>query len=144
MSHSFQVTFDAINATKLADFWMGALGYQRQPPPPGYETWEAFALDKGIPEEEWDSIDALIDPDGDGPRLYFQTVPERKTSKNRVHLDINIADRNTDTAQRRVDIDKEIDRLLALGATRIEDFDVDGLGVWSVMNDPEGNEFCVH
>jgi hypothetical protein len=144
MSHSFQVTFDAINANRLADFWMEALGYQRPPPPPEYETWEAFALDKGIPEEEWGDTDALIDPDGDGPRLYFQTVPEAKTAKNRVHLDINIASRDTDTAQRRVDIDKEVDRLLALGAIRIEDVDVDGLGVWTVMNDPEGNEFCVH
>lgn len=144
MSHSFQVTFDAVDANSLADFWMEALGYQRQPPPPGYTTWEAFALDKGIPEEEWSDTDALIDPDGDGPRLYFQRVPEPKMAKNRVHLDINITNRDTDTTQRRVDIDLEIERLLGLGATRIEDFDVDGLGVWTVMNDPEGNEFCVH
>ncbi len=144
MSLSFQVTFDAHDPEKLADFWKEALGYQRPPPPPGYATWESFLEDKGIPEEEWGGADALIDPDGDGPRLYFQKVPESKTAKNRVHLDINAADRDTDATQRRIDIDQEVDRLIAHGATRIEDVNEKDSFVWTVMHDPEGNEFCVH
>ena len=129
-SHIAAVTFDCENAATLARFWSEVLGR---------------SVDEGQPEagEFFASIGRGGSP-GDGPVLMFIKVPEGKTAKNRVHLDINIADRDTDAAQRRVDIDKEIDRLLALGATRIEDFDVEGLGVWSVMNDPEGNEFCVH
>ena len=80
MSHSFQVTFDAINPAKLADFWQEALGYERPLPPDGFDTWQAFLQSVGVPEEEWDKADALIDPDGDGPRLYFQKVPEAKTT----------------------------------------------------------------
>lgn len=144
MAHSFQVTFDAVDPQVLADFWKDALGYQRQQPPDGFDSWDAFALEMGIPEEEWGDRDALIDPDGHGPRLYFEKVPEPKTSKNRVHLDINIADGDTDLNQRRTDIDREVDRVVALGAVKVEDFDVAGLGAWTVMNDPEGNEFCIH
>jgi hypothetical protein len=144
MSYSFQVTFDAHDPVRLADFWKEALGYQRPAPPSGYASWESFLGDKGIPEEEWGGADALVDPDGDGPRLYFQKVPESKTAKNRMHLDINVADRDTDAFQRRIDIDKEVDRLIAHGATRVEDVDERDSFVWTVMNDPEGNEFCVH
>jgi hypothetical protein len=144
MSHSFQVTFDAIDPARLADFWGEALGYRRPEPPKGYDTWQSFLQAKGIPEEEWDRADALIDPDGDGPRLYFQKVPETKTVKNRVHLDINIADRTTDAAQRRLDINREVERVVGLGATQLEDFDENDSFVWTVMSDPEGNEFCIH
>lgn len=144
MSYSFQVTFDADDPARLADFWKEALGYERPPPPSGYATWELFLEDKGFPEEEWGRADALIDPDGHGPRLYFQKVPESKTAKNRVHLDINVADRDTDASQRRIDIGKEVDRLIAHGATRVEDVVEKDSFVWTVMHDPEGNEFCVH
>lgn len=144
MSHSFQVTFDAINPARLADFWQEALGYERPLPPDGFDTWQDFLQSVGVPEEEWDKADALIDPDGDGPRLYFQKVPEAKTTKNRVHIDINIADRTTDGSQRRIDINAEVERVVGLGAVRIEDFDEKDSFVWTVMNDPEGNEFCIH
>jgi len=140
MSRSFQVTFDANDTAKLADFWLEALGYQRQPPPPGYETWEDLAEEKGI---EMGSVDAVIDPDGVGPRLFFQRVPEGKTAKNRLHLDVIVTDPGSEARDRRAVIDAEVDRLVALGAMKIEDFDDRGFGTWTVMHDPEGNEFCV-
>lgn len=143
MSRSFQVTFDAADPRSLADFWLDALGYHRPPPPEGYDTWDAFARDKGIPAAEWGDHDALMDPDGIGPRLFFQKVPESKTSKNRMHLDLRVADRDTDTRSQRQAIDAEVDRLVVLGATKVKDFDEGDFGLWTVMQDPEGNEFCV-
>jgi len=144
MARSFQVTFDAHDPNKLADFWAEALGYHRQPPPEAYDTWEAFARDKGIPPEDWSKSDALIDPDGNGPRLFFQMVPEGKTAKNRVHLDVNVTARGSSDHQRRAVVDAEVDRLVDLGATRLDAFDeADSFGIWTVMQDPEGNEFCV-
>jgi hypothetical protein len=143
MSRTIQVTFDANNPTTLADFWLDALSYERPSPPDDFDTWDAFALDKGIPAEDWDRFDALVDPDGDGPRLFFQKVPEGKASKNRVHLDLKAADPDSDAAAQRIAVDAEVGRLVGIGATKIEDFNEPGFGVWTVMNDPEGNEFCV-
>ena len=143
MSRSFQVTFDANDPKTLADFWLDALGYQRPSPPAPFDTWAAFALDKGIPEDNWNDFDGLEDPDGDGPRLFFQKVPEGKTAKNRMHLDLRVADRETDDETQRLDINTEVDRLVGIGATKIEEFDQPGFGIWTVMHDPEGNEFCV-
>lgn len=143
MSRSFQVTFDASDPKTLANFWLDALRYRRPSPPAPFDTWAAFALDRGISEDNWDNFDGLEDPDGDGPRLFFQKVPEAKTAKNRVHLDLRVADRESDAETQRHDIDSEVDRLVGIGATKIEDFDEPGLGIWTVMHDPEGNEFCV-
>jgi hypothetical protein len=70
-------------------------------------------------------------------------VPEPKTAKNRMHLDINIADRGGTPQERRSQVDAEVERLEGLGATRMSSFD-EPEGVWTVMLDPEGNEFCVH
>lgn len=142
MSRSFQVTFDAADPRRLADFWLDALGYHRPDPPEGYDTWDAFVKDKEIPEE-WGNHDALVDPDGVGPRLFFQKVPEAKASKNRVHLDLRVADRDTDAKNQRRAIDAEADRLVALGATKVKEFNEGEFGLWTVMQDPEGNEFCV-
>jgi hypothetical protein len=72
----FQVTFDAAEPERLGRFWALALGYVPDPVPPGFETLEDFFRAIGIPEEEFGNQWALIDPDGDGPRLYFQQVPE--------------------------------------------------------------------
>ena len=142
MAHTFQVTFDAANPMAVAEFWAPALGYILQPPPEGFETWEEFADSVGIPEEDRDNLAAVIDPDGVGPRLLFQKVSEGKTVKNRVHLDVNVTDRGSPPEQQRVAIDAEVERLLALGATKLDDFD-DATGTWTVMQDVEGNEFCV-
>jgi len=80
-----QITFDARDPARLARFWAEALGYVRQPLPPGFDTWQQFAERIGLPPDNWDAYDALVDPDGAGSRLFFQRVPEDKIAKNRVH-----------------------------------------------------------
>lgn len=142
MAHGFQVTFDAADPAAVAEFWAAALGYVVQPPPDGYDTWDDFADAMGIPEDEREKLAAVVDPDGKGPRVLFQKVPEDKTVKNRVHLDVNVTKHGMDAAQQRELIHAEVERLIGLGATRLADFD-DPTGIWTVMQDIEGNEFCV-
>jgi hypothetical protein len=143
MATGIQVVFDCAEPAKLAEFWAAALGYQQQPPPPGFATWEDWALEVGMPREEWDAYAAVVDPDGAGPRLFFQRVPEPKTAKNRVHLDVNASGgRGTPDAERRVRVAEAEQRLIALGAVRLREMD-DVTGHCVVMQDPEGNEFCV-
>ena len=143
MARSFQVTFDAASPAALSRFWAEALGYVLQPPPPGFESWEDWLRERGVPESDWDSASALVDPEGEGPRLFFQRVPEPKTAKNRVHLDVGVSGGpGLPVEERRPAIRAEAGRLEALGARRIEEIEELG-GVWIVMADPEGNEFCV-
>lgn len=143
MTRSFQVTFDALDTRALAAFWGEALGYVLQPPPDGFDSWQAFADAVGIPEERRDRLAAVVDPDGDGPRVLIQKVPEVKTAKNRCHLDVVVTDRSMEPADRKAAIEAEAERLVALGATRGESFE-EAIGTWTVMQDPEGNEFCLH
>ncbi len=143
MSYTFQVTIDANDPARLADFWIEALGYEIQPPPPEFESWDDWAMAMGIPEENWNDARALVDPDGKGPRLFFQKVPEAKSAKNRFHLDVNAsAEHHGDREKADPAIAAHVERLVAAGATRVEEFD-DFKGHWVVMLDPEGNEFCV-
>jgi len=143
MATRIQVVFDCAEPTKLAEFWASALGYQAEPPPPGFETWEDWASQAGVPREKWDAYAAVVDPDGAGPRLFFQRVPEPKAVKNRVHLDVNAGGpRGTPDAERRTRIAETEARLTALGATRLRELD-DVTGHCVVMQDPEGNEFCL-
>jgi hypothetical protein len=137
---SFQVTFDSSEPTAHAAFWADALGYSQQPPPPDFASWEYRAQAFGIPEDEWGDTAAIIDLEGSGPRMLFLRVPEPKTAKNRMHLDINISKRGATPQERRVHVDVEVERLIVLGATTVGSFDEDK-GVWTVMLDPEGNEF---
>jgi len=140
---AFQVTFDAHDPDALAHFWAAALGYEIDAPPEGFDSWPAFLKDRGVPEEEWNSASALHDPSGKGPRLYFQRVPEAKTAKNRVHLDIRAAVGLRGDA-RMAALEAECARLIALGASRFRRFEPDWKsGGFIVMQDPEGNEFCL-
>ena len=91
MATGVQVVFDCADPDRLARFWADALGYRLQDPPAGYGSWEDWARDQNIPEERWNDASAVVDPDGKGPRIYLQRVPEAKTVKNRVHLDLNIS-----------------------------------------------------
>ena len=99
MPREFQVTFDAADPIALSRFWAEALHYMVQPPPhravgPGedvFEVWAEFLEQSGVPVEQRDAASALVDPDGTGPRILFQKVPEPKTAKNRVHLDVRVA-----------------------------------------------------
>jgi len=128
-----QVTFDCADPARLAAFWASALGYVIQQPPEGFASWPEFLTSIGVPESEWDTRSACVDPAGAGPRLFFQQVPEPKTAKNRVHLDVNVG---------RDRVDAEVERLVAAGAARVREHAEAG-DRWVVMADPEGNEFCV-
>ncbi|MEU9292959.1 VOC family protein [Streptomyces sp. NPDC048266] len=108
------VTIDCADAYALATFWAQAL--------------DAKVSDDDQPGDE----EALVESAGAG--LLFIQVPEPKAVKNRVHLDLQPQDRTRD---------EEIERLLALGATLLDDRrNPDGTG-WATLGDPEGNEFCV-
>ena len=131
MAHGIQLTFDAADPPNLAAFWALVLGYVEQPPPPGFDNWEDFAAANGIPPEQMGDYGAVIDPDGVGPRLLFMKVPEPKTAKNRMHLDIHVPDRPAHVARLVEAGGKELDSRTELGVA------------WTVMEDPEGNVFCV-
>ena len=142
MYTKIQVVFDAADPAKLASFWKLALGYSCEPPPEGYATWEDFGHAIGLPEEQFGDQASLIDPSGEGPRIYFQRVPEGKSAKNRVHLDVRVAGREVRRDERERLVEEQVTRLTAAGAS--EAWRVSGpRGSCVVMRDPEGNEFCV-
>jgi predicted enzyme related to lactoylglutathione lyase len=109
------VTFDCADPLRVATFWAGALGF-------GIDRDENDPADDGV---------LLVDPSRRTRGIYFQSVPEPKVVKNRVHLDLRPA---TTMAE-------EVGRLSSLGATEIRYVD-EGHGSWTIMGDPEGNEFC--
>ncbi len=138
-----QITFDCADPAALAAFWAAAIGYQEQPPPEGYDSWEQLLERMGVPQEQRESRAAVVDPDGVRPRLFFQRVPEGKTAKNRVHLDIHVAVGQQGDERRRT-IEAEAARLTGLGATVQSRVEPELLSEFLiVMADPEGNEFCV-
>ena len=124
------IVFDCRDAAPLARFWAAVLDWQVAP----YDEVELARLAaKGITDPEEDPTVMLEPPeDSDLPMLFFSEVPEEKVTKNRVHLDV-LADE---------DLEAEVERLEGLGATIRNWAEGDG-GVWCVMLDPEGNEFCV-
>jgi hypothetical protein len=144
MATSIQLVFDTANPDREAQFWAAALGYRLQPPPDGFSSWEAFLEAQGIPRDRWNDASAIVDPDEEGPRVYFQRVPEGKTAKNRMHMDLNVGGgRDVQLDERKRRVDAEVTRLKALGATDERGaMERDG-EYWVRMNDPEGNEFCV-
>jgi hypothetical protein len=138
----FQVTFDCADPRALSLFWNDVLGYELPPPPPGFDSWDAFS--DSLPEDLRNSASASEDPAGEGPRLFFQRVPEGKTVKNRLHLDVRVGTGLRDE-ERMSALEAECERLVALGATRIERHEPEppmGFG-HIVMADIEGNEFCL-
>lgn len=137
----FQVTFDCAAPERVARFWCEALGYVAPPPPEGFADWNDF--NRSLPAETQDAAFACIDPTGAGPRLFFQRVPERKAVKNRVHLDIRVGT-GLVSADRLGALESECARLLEFGATRVRLLRAAG-GEESciVMQDVEGNEFCL-
>jgi hypothetical protein len=141
VGRTVQVTFDAADPAALAGFWKRALDYVEQPPPEGWSSWESWATEQGIPEERWNDQSAIVDPQGAGPRIFFQRVPEGKAAKNRVHLDLRAAPGLEDDDRRRA-LREEAERLVALGATQLYELEERG-AFWITMQDPEGNEFCL-
>jgi Glyoxalase-like domain len=143
MSREVQVTFDCADPGALAEFWAATLGYVVQPPPPGFDSWDA-ALDAwGVPQERRNDRSAVVDAAGSGPRIFFQRVPEGKSAKNRLHLDVRAAP-GLEGEERMAELERECERLLGLGAERVKRFESDRIDSgFIVMRDPEGNEFCL-
>ncbi|MGI9646830.1 MAG: VOC family protein [Ilumatobacteraceae bacterium] len=135
MSLKIQVTFDCEDAERMASFWAIALDYQLQPPPDGFDSWPEALEAHGIEVPPEGSIGAVVDPDGVGPRLLFIRVPEGKVVKNRIHLDVDAG--GGDAAKL-----AKIAQLVEAGGTEVGRVDEEG-SWWMVMQDPEGNEFCV-
>jgi predicted enzyme related to lactoylglutathione lyase len=102
---------DCRDAKRMADFWTALLGYE-----------VTDVADDGI---------SIAAPDGTGVLVDFLVVPEGKTVKNRLHLDLRPADQAA-----------EIARALTLGATKVN-VGQDSTVSWVVLADPEGNEFCI-
>ena len=120
----FQVTFDCSEPVRLARFWSETLGYL-----PDYDQDESAA--------------AALDPTDAGPRLYFQRVPEGKVVKNRLHLDVRLGT-GLIGEERVAVLEKECSRLVELGATRVRLLVADEENESClVMQDVEGNEFCL-
>ena len=134
MGHAIQITVDAADPRGLGAFWCEVLGYIEQPPPAGFADWDEALDAMGIDRSDPNRAFAIVDPDGIGPRVFFLKVPESKTAKNRMHLDIH-----TDPTG----LTNRCDELVAIGATLVAEFD-EPEGRWITLLDPEGNEFCLH
>ncbi|WP_371482834.1 VOC family protein [Kitasatospora sp. NBC_00315] len=149
MTLHWKLVIDCGNAPALADFWAAALDYRVEDPAPligrllaaGQLTEDAVtehdgrALFRGYaairhPEDPYDGTSGV----GRGRRLLFQEVPEAKSGKNRLHLDVHSEPGG---------LDRLVSRLEDLGASRVSEVDKGPAGHWWVMRDPEGNEFCV-
>ena len=118
------VTFDCADALTVARFWSAALGRSLDPNASSDAATIGFAGRRD--KVGW----AAVERDDDPTWMFFK-VPEPKTAKNRMHVDVIAPDPES-----------EIARLVELGATRVADMDQYGY-TWTVMTDPEGNEFCV-
>ncbi|MFT3969813.1 MAG: VOC family protein [Micropruina sp.] len=152
MSLEFQVSFDCRDPRALSTFWRDALGYVH-PGPPGVtvaegvdplDAWDDFLERAQVPLEQRNSSSALVDPEGRGPRIFFQQVPEGKQVKNRLHLDVRAAPGLTGD-ERMAALEESCERLTALDAVRVQRFEPAPplSGGFIVMRDPEGNEFCL-
>lgn len=139
MSTKLQVVFDAADPHALARFWAQALHYQQE----DHSGVVGQLLDAGRLREAdvveiggrraFRDVAACYDPDAAGPRLFFQRVPEPKTAKNRVHLDLQVGPQNAAN---------EVERLVALGAS-VAWTTSDRGPVTTTLHDPEGNELCI-
>jgi hypothetical protein len=147
---TWQLTIDSNDPAGMARFWAPLLGYVPEPPPDGFDSWLAY-YQSVVPEENLggdpdDYIDRLVDPAGEGPKIWFQPVPEKKTVKTRFHFDIYVADRSAPMEEIVATIDAKVAELVDRGATvdHPNRIDTDTLQRYAVvMHDPEGNEFCV-
>ncbi|MCW4459947.1 VOC family protein [Microbacterium sp. MPKO10] len=143
----FQIVIDCTDPELLARFWAEALHYQLEPPPEGFDDWNDYWRSVGVPEDELGvDFDSIVDPSGQGPRIWFQIVPEKKSLKNRLHIDVRASGgRSTSLRERKQSVDAEAERLTALGATVTRVVDREGVDHYAIaMRDPEGNEFDIN
>ena len=147
MTAGFTLVIDCSDPDRLSRFWAAALGYEEAPPPDGAASWDEYWRGVGHPEEDLNiGQDRIADPEGRGPQVWFQRVPDPKTIKNRLHIDIHAGGgRQTPLEVRRQRVDTEASRLAALGATRLRVLYDEGIDHYAVaMRDPEGNEFDIN
>ncbi len=145
MTKEVQITFDCADPAGLAAFWAEVLGYRVQPPPDGFDSWGAALEALGVPRDQWNSRSAILPMEDPHSRVFFQRVPEGKTVKNRLHLDVRVAPGLAGN-ERMSALETEASRLEALGATRAYRVEPDRATMESgfiTMHDPEGNEFCL-
>jgi len=134
MAVRIDLTLDCARPTELAEFWKLALGYEDEPPPAPFTTrkeWARHVDSDGDDDGAW-----LHDPTCVGPRLSLLQVPEPKTAKNRLHIDVRVS---RDADDRWQAIRDTVDRLVAAGGSVVAEFPEHHV----VMADPEGSEFCV-
>ena len=137
----FQVTFDCAEPERVARFWCEVLGYVVPPPPEEFDSWDDY--NSSLPSEQQGSAFACLDPSGVSPRMYFQRVPEGKLVKNRVHIDVRVGT-GLVGEEKLAALEAECARLIPLGATRVQLLLADGENESClVMQDVEGNEFCL-
>ncbi|MFI6509125.1 VOC family protein [Streptosporangium sp. NPDC050855] len=148
MALTWKLVIDSTDAPALADFWAAALEYEVEDPgalierllAAGHLGEEAVAEHRGRrifrgyaairhPEDPFDEVSGI----GHGRRLLFQDVPEKKSGKNRLHVDVHSGPGG---------LDGLVTRLEGLGAARVREIDKGPAGHWWLMRDPEGNEFC--
>ncbi|WP_411106244.1 VOC family protein [Streptomyces sp. cmx-4-9] len=145
-----QLTVDCANPARMVAFWVEALGYVPEPPPGGHATWRAYWQATGVPAEELgehagETPESIVDPQGRSPRIWFQQVPEPKTGKNRLHLDLKVGGGREAAIGLRIErVTAKVARLTEAGATILRIMDEPDMPYYAVvLQDPEGNEFCV-
>lgn len=149
MALGWKLVVDCSHAGSLAEFWAAALGYEVEDPGPligrllaaghlseqavteraGRKTFRGLAAVRH-PDDPFDEVSGV----GRGRRILFQEVPEAKTGKNRLHIDVHHDGGDS--------VEGLVARLEGLGATKVQEVDQGPAGHWVVMRDPEGNEFC--
>lgn len=148
MALHWKLVVDSRNAPAIADFWAAALGYEVEDPGTlidqllaGGQLPEAAVIEhrdrknfRGFaairhPDDPYDEVSGI----GRGRRILFQDVPEGKSVKNRLHIDVHAGEEGLDAL---------VNRLESLGARRVQELDKGPAGHWWLMQDPEGNEFC--
>jgi hypothetical protein len=140
MATDFQLVIDCADPHGLADWWAETLGWAVEPQDEAFirrmvEGGQASEADTTTHRGAlvWRAGAALNSPDPGRPRVLFQLVPEGRTVKNRLHLDLRVGDAGRDAV---------VAQLLDRGATRLHD-GAQGPFRWVTLADPEGNEFCV-
>jgi hypothetical protein len=138
MAPRISLTFDTKHASELAEFWKFALGYIDEPPPAPFKTRQEWVESFDLPDDDDGDGAWLIDPEGVGPRLSLLDVPEPKTAKNRLHMDVRVSGSGSPDEQW-AEVTAEVERLSGAGARVVHTHE----GHHVFMADPEGNEFCV-
>ena len=146
MTTNWTLTIDCADPALVARFWCTALGYVDSDPPKGWDSWEAFLTDQNVPADEWNDGASITDPAGVLPALSFLKVPEPRTAKNRLHLDLQVSGGRAEPQHLREQrIRAKAETLLTAGATLIREVPMENSTtldhLW--MQDPEGNDFCV-